>query len=749
MSFNFPEEINNLDCSLRQKVVATFLYDEGIELDLTKTTRDVHSILFKAAGSDHYSAHIYPNGYVYIFSDHTAPFESNQTSFSKTLKMIYPDNWRRVKSEIDKLEPEYTQEGKPKDKKDVITRYRITVTDESYPPPECIAIVSAFMTCKSDSPKLMEWDDFVGWIKSPPKAWLRVKESKDFDTVKKQDTPAIVHYENEEVTIGWLDIDGKQHLKIDLEQLIERIKTDERVMCVFKTISGRGYAVGVGIRYSDKVMYERIMHRIIRDFEKKYEGLTIDRTCARYTQKRGFSYDPNIFVKESAHYYEGKLTMAKCVQKPEKSAAQSAIDTNSQIGAMLNNITQKAAMTDEAVATNMLDFLENLCAHLQIDIKEDKWTGRKTYKMGGQIYKDDTALYLRILAELKSTEGAIYNLHKTEICDFLQTRTDIVDKVMEPVLGGKWDGVDRWPQLQSALHLDDWDLHFFQLWFRQGVALLHNDGGANDVQRNFMLILYSREQHIGKTELVKKISCGTGSFTQKSLNTNSKDSMMEIYSNWIYEYGELGSQFRKADINTLKSFITDSSVVYRRPYDREPTQYPVRTSIIGTTNEEDLFIDPSGNRRYLIINCRWGRADWPEINKIDFIQIWRQARKEWLNKMPITLSIEDQQYNESRCFNKRVITTEMYAILDVFSMVQKSGYKGVYRIEEGAGVVIVNMLGLLKQLKDSWRDVKQYNLTREMEAMGFKRDRNRLGDAFTLPIDKFEQLLDIRSKRVK
>ena len=79
MSFNFPEEINNLDCSLRQKVVATFLYDEGIELDLTKTTRDVHSILFKAAGSDHYSAHIYPNGYVYIFSDHTAPFESNQT----------------------------------------------------------------------------------------------------------------------------------------------------------------------------------------------------------------------------------------------------------------------------------------------------------------------------------------------------------------------------------------------------------------------------------------------------------------------------------------------------------------------------------------------------------------------------------------------------------------------------------------------------------------------------------------------
>ena len=117
--------------------------------------------------------------------------------------------------------------------------------------------------------------------------------------------------------------------------------------------------------------------------------------------------------------------------------------------------------------------------------------------------------------------------------------------------------------------------------------------------------------------------------------------------------------------------------------------------------------------------------------------------------MPITLSIEDQQYNESRCFNKRVITTEMYAILDVFSMVQKSGYKGVYRIEEGAGIVIVNMLGLLKQLKDSWRDVKQYNLTREMEAMGFKRDRNRLGDAFTLPLDKFEQLLDIREKRVK
>jgi predicted P-loop ATPase len=253
-----------------------------------------------------------------------------------------------------------------------------------------------------------------------------------------------------------------------------------------------------------------------------------------------------------------------------------------------------------------------------------------------------------------------------------------------------------------------------------------------------MLILYSKNQHIGKTELVKKISCGTGSFTQKSLDTRNKDAMMTIYSNWIYEYGELGTQFRKNDINTLKSFITDSAVSYRRPYDREATLYPVRTSIIGTTNEEDLFVDPSGNRRYLIITCNWTRADWPAINAIDFVQLWRQARVEWMEGDDYILSLEDQRYNETRCMNKRVITTEMYAIIDAIIAAKKSGFKGLYRIDEHEGKVIINLLGLLKMVKDQWRDAKMYNLTRELEAMGFKRDRNRLGDNFIIDKEAFE-----------
>lgn len=736
MSLNIPKEIDTLgDVTLRQKLVATYLKSQGVPMNLIPT-RDKHSLTFKAIGSESFSGHIYPNGKVFIFSEHKAPFKSATTRFEDVMKKAYALNWLTICNQVNQIEP---LESNPviQDRR----RIKVRLCEEKEPPPAHVSIVSAYVTEKGAKVSTLTWDEFVDWIRTPPVSWKKAKQRCDMNRLKRYETPAIVHTESELKTVGWLDIDGKENEPEVMEREIERMRSDERVLAIYKSLSGNGYAVGVGIKYTHKNDYQVIMKRVITEFSHDYGGIQIDSTCSRWSQKRGFSEDPNMTVNESAYYYEGIPMDIKVESNKE------ALDANAVIAEKMKQL-MKEAKTEIPIATTMMELLDKVYDHLEIHISEDAWTGQKRYYMRGQQYPDDNALYLAIMSELKSTEENAYNLHKTEICDYMRTKVDVEDKVREIVLGGRWDGVNRWPQLREALHLDHWDLRFFQLWFRQGVALLHNTGAATDVQRNFMLILYSKQQHIGKTELVKKLSCGTGSFTQKSLDTRNKDTMMTIYSNWIYEYGELGTQFRKNDINTLKSFITDSAVSYRRPYDREATLYPVRTSIIGTTNEDDLFVDPSGNRRYLIITAKWTRADWPAINKIDFVQLWRQARVEWMEGDDYILSLDDQKYNETRCLNKRVISTEMYAIVDAILVAKKSGYRGLYRIDDAEGVVIINLLGLLKVLKDQWRDVKMYNLVRELEAMGFKRDRNRLGDNFKIDKDSFQQILDGRETPV-
>ena len=732
MSINIPKEVDEINATIRQKLVIMFLRGHGIQANPIPTN-DKKSITFTALGSQSAnSGHIYPNGTVYIFSEHKAPFESTTTPFKDIMRRAYPKTWLSICSQLDRCEP-VPKADKPT-KVDRTLSIQIGTHKEA--PPEAISLLKACVT-KDNKPYTLPLDEIVDWIQSPPLHWMRAKSRMDFGKLKRYETPTIIHTEGEGKTIGWLDIDGKMNDPDRLRLAIERMKSDERVFVIFRTLSRTGYAVGIGIKYETKSDYKKIMQRAIMDFSHDYDGIQIDTTCTSWSQKRILSDDDDVVFHQSAYYYEGV----------PMSEISSVMDSNQKIIDAMQEL-KETVMSEIPIATTMLELLDKVYDKLGIHITENAWTGQRRYSMRGQSYPDDNALYLAILSELKSTEDNAYNLHKTEICDYMRTKVDVEDPVREAVLGGRWDGVNRWPQMRAALHLDHWDMRFFQLWFRQGVALLHNNGSPTDVQRNFMLILYSKNQHIGKTELVKKISCGTGSFTQKSLDTRNKDAMMTIYSNWIYEYGELGTQFRKYDINTLKSFITDSAVSYRRPYDREATLYPVRTSIIGTTNEDDLFVDPSGNRRYLIITCNWTRDDWAAINEIDFVQIWRQARVEWMNGDDYILSIADQQYNESRCMNKRVITTEMYAIIDGILAAKKSGFRGVYRIDEGAGQVIVNLLGLLKMVKDQWRDVKMYNLIRELEALGFKRDRNRLGDSFVIDRDSFEKLVSAREIQV-
>lgn len=295
---------------------------------------------------------------------------------------------------------------------------------------------------------------------------------------------------------------------------------------------------------------------------------------------------------------------------------------------------------------NDVDVITNAIKSLKISMEIDQWTHDVCVRRNGIIVQDADSLYLDVVKFAQDIRFTSKYLTKTFISDLIKANAVYKDRVLDFFENNRWDGKSRVAEIKKALHFSDSDLWKFRLWLRQGAALVYNKGESTDVQRNFMLILFSTRQGNGKSTLAKKLAIGTNSFGDSTIDLKSKESVRRAYESWIYEYPELSSMFRKADVNMLKTFVTANAQNFRLPYDKFFTKYPTRTSIIGTTNDEEIFIDDTGSRRFLVVHANWTRNDWVDINAIDWQQVWLQARHEYLDGMPIVMSGSEQESNE-------------------------------------------------------------------------------------------------------
>jgi predicted P-loop ATPase len=95
-------------------------------------------------------------------------------------------------------------------------------------------------------------------------------------------------------------------------------------------------------------------------------------------------------------------------------------------------------------------------------------------------------------------------------------------------------------------------------------------------------------------------------FSDNLPDLRSKDASQYLRGLWLIEVSELAA-LRRADLETLKAFLTRQVEKYRPPYGRLNTYEPRQCLFIGTTNREEFLHDETGNRRV-----------WPVgIGKID------------------------------------------------------------------------------------------------------------------------------------
>jgi putative DNA primase/helicase len=116
---------------------------------------------------------------------------------------------------------------------------------------------------------------------------------------------------------------------------------------------------------------------------------------------------------------------------------------------------------------------------------------------------------------------------------------------------------------------------------------------------DYVLVLEG-QQGLGKSTAFSIIG---GEFAMDTpFSLGDKEGMETIRGMWIVEVAELDS-FNKADSTTAKSFFSRRRDRFRLPYAKRSANFE-RSCVFGaTTNENEYFRDPTGNRRYWPVRC--------------------------------------------------------------------------------------------------------------------------------------------------
>lgn len=174
-------------------------------------------------------------------------------------------------------------------------------------------------------------------------------------------------------------------------------------------------------------------------------------------------------------------------------------------------------------------------------------------------------------------------------------------------------------------------------------------------------------------------------FSDAKLNfSHRSENAMTLAECWILEVAELEG-FNRAEQTAVKAFTSIQVDRVLLPYARVKTARPRTSVMIGTTNEDRPLKDPTGNRRYPVIEA--GRIDLEAIRR-DRDQLWAEAllraqgtEPHWLSP---ELELEAAEANEAHTENDEAWTEQLRKWLDKPTMHKPGAWQATpFPLEDG------------------------------------------------------------------
>lgn len=210
--------------------------------------------------------------------------------------------------------------------------------------------------------------------------------------------------------------------------------------------------------------------------------------------------------------------------------------------------------------------------------------------------------------------------------------------IIDYLQGLQWDGVKRLDTLLID-YLGAEDCEYTRAVTRKtlvaAVARVMSPGCKFD----YVLTIVGK-QGIGKSTIIKKL--GKQWYSDSFGTVQGKEAFEQIQGVWLLEMGELAG-LKKAEMETIKHFISKQEDRYRVAYGRRTENFPRQCVFFGTTNDKEFLRDPTGNRRFWPVNTlerEPSKSVFDDLTDSEIDQIWAEAVTLYRSGEPLHLSKE-------------------------------------------------------------------------------------------------------------
>ena len=206
---------------------------------------------------------------------------------------------------------------------------------------------------------------------------------------------------------------------------------------------------------------------------------------------------------------------------------------------------------------------------------------------------------------------------------------DIVDSI-------EWDGENRVEHFLHAWALvddSDYTREVSRLIFAGGIHRLYAPGTKFDD----VPILIGTEQGEGKSTLIRYLAINDAYYGEITA-VEGQPAIEQLQGRWICEISELLALTKNKDQEAVKAYITRAVDSYRKPWDKNVTEFPRRCIFVGTSNDSSPLVDKTGNRRYYPVEVHsngYYIFDHEQEIREYICQCWAEARERYRKrKMP-------------------------------------------------------------------------------------------------------------------
>jgi hypothetical protein len=186
-----------------------------------------------------------------------------------------------------------------------------------------------------------------------------------------------------------------------------------------------------------------------------------------------------------------------------------------------------------------------------------------------------------------------------------------------------WSGEDQFQKLEKYIDTDPEFVYELKRHIIRGINMIFEKPDSKNKRVNRYVFVLQGESHIGKSELLRKITLsnsidGFSSEFQMSMNSKDMDQLLCTVPNLINEEVDNVSAW---DVKSLKPIISYAGGLIRLPYDKVPTQFRRIATLWASVNPNE-FLQTVDNR-WVIFEIKG--IDFQYTNNVDFSDMWRQC----------------------------------------------------------------------------------------------------------------------------